>query len=349
MMPGARRSFWLALVVSALIHLGVLMTPGWGLPDLDEEPASDLIEARLAPIPSSTPTLVPPNPPPALPKSSPPPHKSMPAPPAVSSPAAVTDQPEAVAPPPQPDAVSPVPEKGSPSVTPTFEPVATEVPAFVPVAAMANRWPRDGRMVFQVTRGEGGLIVGESTHIWQHDGESYRLQAVTETVGLAALFRPARVEQISEGGFDAYGLRPHRFEAMRDGKRRESVRFDVAQGQVFLGNGQASRLLPGTQDLLALFHQLGAHSDDQGDVILNIATGRKMAAFRITLVGAAMVETPYREFRTRHYSITGDKSDDATEVWIDQQSHLPVKIRHRDRKGEVFDQIVTKIELKEAP
>lgn len=335
MMPGARRSFWLALVVSVSIHLGVLIAPGWGLPGLDDEPASDLIEARLAPPPTAAPPeSVPP------PKLSPPPRKSMPAPPAVSSPAAVTDQPEAIAPPPQPDAVPPAP---------TFEPVSTEAPAFVPVAAMANRWPRDGRMVFQVTRGEGGLIVGESTHTWQHDGESYRLQAVTETVGLAALFRPARVEQVSAGGFDAYGLRPHRFEALREGKRGESVRFDVAQGQVFLGNGRSGPLLPGMQDMLALFHQLGAHSDDQGDVTLNIATGRKMAAFRIVLVGNETVVTPHGEFRARHYSVVGEKSDEATEVWIDQQSHLPIKIRHRDRKGEVFDQVVTKIELKEAP
>jgi len=214
---------------------------------------------------------------------------------------------------------------------------------------MANRWPRAGRLVFQVTRGEGGLIVGESTHTWQHDGEHYRLQSVTETVGLAALFRPARVEQVSAGGFDAFGLRPHSFETLRDGKRRESVRFDVAQGQVFLGNGQSGPLLPGMLDLLSLFHQLGAHSDDQGDVTLNIATGRKMAAFRIVLVGTEMVVTPYGEIRARHYSVVGDKSDEATEVWIDQQHHLPIKIRHRDRKGEVFDQLVTHIELKEAP
>ncbi len=214
---------------------------------------------------------------------------------------------------------------------------------------MVSRWPRDGRMVFQVTRGEGGLLVGESTHSWHHDGERYELKAVTETVGLAALFRPAHVEQVSAGSFDAYGLRPHSFETLRDGKRRESVRFDVAQGQIFLGNGQSGPLLPGTQDLLALFYQLGAHSADQGETTLNIATGRKMAAYRIVLVGVEMVVVPYGEFQARHYLITGDKSDDATEIWIDQTTGLPVKIRHRDRKGEVFDQLVTQIELKDAP
>lgn len=204
-------------------------------------------------------------------------------------------------------------------------------------------------MVFQVTRGEAGLIVGESTHTWQHDGERYELKAVTETVGLAALFRPVRVEQVSAGGFDAFGLRPHRFETMRGGQLKESVRFDVAQGQVFFGNGGSGPLLPGTQDLLALFHQLDAHATDPGETTLNIATGRKMATYRIVLSGLERVVVPYGEFLARHFLITGDQSGDATEIWIDQETGLPVKIRHRDRKGEVFDQLVTHIELKDAP
>lgn len=222
-------------------------------------------------------------------------------------------------------------------------------PIPVPISELAARWPRVGRLVFQVTRGEGGLIVGESTHTWQHDGERYRLQVVTETVGLAALFRPVRVEQASEGGFDTFGLRPQRFETLRGGQLKESVRFDVAQGQVFLSNGQSGPLQPGTQDLVALFHQLGAYADDQAEITLNIATGRKMAAYRIVLAGVERVAVPHGEFRARRYLIASDKSDDATEIWIDQTTGLPVKIRHRDGKGEVFDQLVTHIELKDAP
>jgi hypothetical protein len=323
-------------MVSVIIHLGVLTAPGWGVPDFEDEPATVLLETRLAP--EIAPVSVAPRPAPRKRSS------------LASSPAVVASDPVPELAP-QPDAASPVPEKGFPSVTPTFEPAPAPAPMPAPVLVpeMASRWPRDGRLVFQVTRGDGGLIVGESTHTWQHDGESYELKAVTETVGLAALFRPVRVEQVSAGGFDAFGLRPYSFETLRDGMRRESVRFDVAQRQVFFGNGQSVPLLPGTQDLLALFHQLGAHAADQAETTLNIATGRKMAAYRIVLVGVEIAVTPYGEFRARHYLIGGDQSDDATEIWIDQQTGLPVKIRHRDRKGEVFDQLVTKIELKDAP
>ncbi|MDP1526151.1 MAG: DUF3108 domain-containing protein [Rhodocyclaceae bacterium] len=329
MMRGARRSPWslvLALVGSVLIHLGVLVGPGWGLPGLDDGPAAVLLETRLTP--AIVPVAVAPRPPP--------PRKTSP----------VAAQPDPV---PMPSAApEPVPPPDAVPPAPTFEPAPTPPLAPVLVSEMASRWPRDGRMVFQVTRGDGGLLVGESTHTWQHDGERYNLRVVTETVGLAALFRPARVEQVSTGGFDTFGLRPHSFETVRGGQLKESVRFDVALGQVFLGNGQSAPLVPGTQDLLALFHQLGAHSADQGETTLNIATGRKMSAYRIVLVGVERVVVPYGEFRARHYLIAGDQSDDATEIWIDQQTGLPVKIRHRDRKGEVFDQLVTHIELKDA-
>lgn len=334
MRQGVRRPFWLALAASVLIHLGALTAPGWGLPALEDAPAHAPLETRLAPVPVLAPATPASAPAPTVPR----PRPSRPAPPAAPVPLPLPLPPAPSEPAPSPEAVLPAP---------TFEP--PPAPAPKPVSEMTNRWPREGRLVFQVTRGEEGLLVGESTHAWQHDGEHYHLQAVTETVGLAALFRAARVEQISTGGFDAYGLRPHRFETLRDGKRRESVHFDVAQGQVFLGNGQSGPLLPGMQDMLALFHQLGAQAVEPGETTLNIATGRKMASFRLILAGVEMVVAPYGEFRARHYRITGDKSDDATEIWIDQQTGLPVRIRHRDRKGDVFDQLVTHIELKEAP
>ncbi|GAB1392760.1 hypothetical protein MASR1M60_09230 [Rhodocyclaceae bacterium] len=339
----ARRSFWLALVFSVLIHLGVLTAPGWGLPGLDDEPERMLIEARLAPAP----------PPRQAAPLSPPLRKSLPASAPALAPAspAATASPDVVpsAPPEPPKLQAPSADAVPPA--PTFEPAPALEPVAAPllVAEMTQYWPRTGRMVFRVTRGEDGLLVGESTHVWQHDGARYRLQSVTETVGLAALFRPVRVEQVSEGGFDAFGLRPHSFETLRDGKRRESILFDGVQGLVFFSNGQSGPLLPGTQDLLALFHQLGAHSAEQRETTLNVATGRKMASFRIVLLGVEPVVTPYGEFGARHYRITGNQSDDTTEIWIDEHSRLPVKIRHRDRKGEVFDQLVTQIELKEAP
>jgi hypothetical protein len=199
--------------------------------------------------------------------------------------------------------------------------------------------------VFEVTRGEDGLIVGRSEHAWSHDGSSYRLRAVTETTGLAALFRPARVEQESRGGFDAEGLRPFEFEALRDGKPKDSVRFEPEQGRIRFGRGGATAFVPVVQDMLSLFYQLGATKLDGPRAGIAVATGRKVATFAVAVGEVEELETPLGPYRARHLKIAGTAAEDATEIWLDVQSRLPLRIRHRDRKGEVYDQRVTLIEL----
>jgi hypothetical protein len=219
------------------------------------------------------------------------------------------------------------------------------LPAVPPAPTFARDWPRQGRIVFQVTRGEGGMIIGRSEHTWRHDGSSYSLRAVTETIGLAALFRPAEVVQESRGGFDAAGLRPLEFDALRDGKPKDSVRFDPAQGRIRFGRGGEALFVPAVQDMLSLFYQLGAANLDAPRAGIAVTTGRKVATFAVAVGEAKELETPLGQRRAQHLKISGSAAEDSTEIWLDVQSRLPLRILHRDRKGEVFDQTVTLIEL----
>ena len=43
--------------------------------------------------------------------------------------------------------------------------------------------------------------------------------------------------------------------------------------------------------------------------------------------------------------VTGNAREDATEIWLDVATRLPLKIRHRDRKGEIFDQVAILIDV----
>ena len=221
------------------------------------------------------------------------------------------------------------------------------MPAPTFVADHAAKWPRSGRIVFQVTRGEGGLIVGQSEHRWQHDGASYEITALTETVGLAALFHPAQVTQQSRGSFDAYGLRPLAFEARRADKIKDRISFDPASQQVLLGSGKLAELIPGAQDLLSVFYQLAAVPPEVEGFDLAIAQGRRIMVYKVALVAVGKLATPLGERDVRHYRISAGAKEDSTEVWLDAQLRLPLKIRHRDRKGELFDQMVTQLEVKE--
>ena len=327
--------FWLALSASVALHIGVLLSPGWGLP-FDDEPETTTLDATLAVPASAVPKIAVPAPPQPRKQRSPAKSQTPPKPPTSSAPQAdMPSEPIATAPDPEPTA--------TPADAP--EPVADEAPPVVlPAPVFADRWPRAGRIVYQVTRGTEGFIVGQSEQRWEHDGTRYSLHAETETTGLAALFRPVKVIQDSRGSFDAAGLRPLEYDAARDGKPQGGARFDLEQGRITQDRGSGATFVPGAQDLLSIFYQLASLSFDVPSFPLTVATGRKVATFAVTIGAELELETPQGPRRVRHLKVAGNAREDATEVWLDVETRLPLKIRHRDRKGEIFDQIATFIE-----
>jgi hypothetical protein len=316
-----RRPFRLALALSLLLHLGVLTVPGWRLPLLEDKVPQELLNATLV-VPVQAQAKAQPTP---LPKPAPKPRpkpQAMPAVPvAVTEPAPAAEAAAAAEPGFVPE--SPViPEPASAAVLPA------------PTFPYANLWPKNGRIVYQVTRGDGGLIIGQGEHRWSHDEQSYELHALAETTGLAALFRPVQVTQTSRGVFSANGLQPQEFRTERDGKPRSEVRFDAPHDAA----------LP-VQDLLSLFYQLGAASFDVPEFTILVKTGRKVSKFAVVVGEIMKLVSPLGEREVRHLKIAGRSNEDSTEIWLDTVTRLPLKIRHRDRKGEVFDQIATTITL----
>jgi ferric-dicitrate binding protein FerR (iron transport regulator) len=237
----------------------------------------------------------------------------------------------------------------SADTAPELAPESTVTVAPAPTFAHADIWPKRGRIVFQVTRGGEGFVVGQAEHRWHHDGMNYEVRAATETVGLAALFKPARVEQESRGGLVAAGLQPLDYSLSRDGKLKEGARFDATQRRIFLGNGHSATYRDNTQDMLSLFYQLGAYSFETDQFVISVASGRKVAFFTVSVGASEVLATPLGERTARHLKINGPAREDATEIWLDTQTRLPLKIRHRDRKGEIFDQIAATIELDSPP
>jgi hypothetical protein len=323
--------FWLAVSASLALHAGVLLVPGWELPVDDESETAPIDATLVTPQPAAAKPPVPAAARPARKRS---PAKPLPLPAPAIPQARVPIEPVAVVPDPEPPvpAVEPIPA------------VAEPPPAVLPAPTFAARWPRSGRIVYQVTRGEGGLIVGQSEQRWTHDGQTYHLHAETETTGLAALFHPAKVVQVSRGSFDAAGLRPLEFEVRRAGKETDSVRFAPDQGRIFLARGQSVPFVVAAQDLLSLFHQLAALSFDVPEYPLAVTNGRKLATYAIVVGAELALETPQGLRQVRHLKVGGKANEDATEIWLDIETRLPLKIRYRDRKGEVFDQVAIAIE-----
>jgi hypothetical protein len=235
--------FALALVGSALIHLGILFGADWELPGLHGAEPPPVVEAILvasrppetarAAAPATVPTPTPKPPPRKAPRPAP---ETPTAPPPAAVPPAPNIEPPAPAAVPEPAPAEAPPSPAPAAVAPFHSPLATT-----------------GRIRYTVIRGEQGFVVGQATHEWEHDQTAYRARSITETTGLAALFKPARVVQTSRGTLDARGLHPAEFRHERV-NAVDAASFDWAGGQLAYA-GRQEPLPEGTQDMLSLYYQ----------------------------------------------------------------------------------------------
>jgi hypothetical protein len=204
------------------------------------------------------------------------------------------------------------------------------------------------RVEYQVTWGENGLVVGTVVQESRHDATHYSLRNTAETTGLARLFKHATVVNVSEGDIVAGGLRPRQFRIERSSGNNESASFDWPAHLVRLSTDRQFELEPGTQDMLSLFVQLPLMDASGAAVSIPVVTSKKIDMYVFVLVGREKIATPRGERDTLHFRHREPDSKEATEIWIGlDDARLPIKIRHVDRRGDVFDQIAVRIEYQE--
>jgi hypothetical protein len=332
-----KRPFLAALAISFALHLVVISGPAWNLPTLaqllepDEGPP---LEAHLVAHPG--PAAV--RPAPAKPRK---PKPAAPAPAAeekvsrgVTEGNPLGNTPPAAEPPPPEPVAEPA------------EPPTQEVAPALPTAPISL--PDYLRIEYRVTFGEGGFAIGSAVQEVRHDGNHYSMRNAAETTGIVAVFRPARIVNISEGDIVAGSLRPREFRMERSTGKNESAVLDWAAGEVRIASGKQYPLEPGTQDMLSMFVQL-ALIDIQGDIVsLPVATAKKVERYDFAVLGEEKIATPRGERRTLHLRNRQPDGKEATEVWLGlDDARLPIKIRHTDRRGDIFDQIAVRIEFEE--
>lgn len=275
-----------------------------------------------------------------------------------------------IQPPPPPPAAAPPavkpptrPAKPGPLATAKPSPATVPVPAEVPVAEVPEAAPEavapptpavpepakpvlpaSGVIRFAIYKTSLGFQVGRAEHRWEftEDGR-YRLSGVTETSGLAALLRPARLEQESSGRLVAGGLQPERFRSLKNGKdANENADFDWTSREVHLSrDGSRRPIAPGSQDILSLTYQLAYLGKLAEGSSLGVVTGKKYERYELDSLGEEEIEVPAGRFRTLHLRAM---TDNVTEIWIAlDRARLPVKIRFTDKKGESFEQVATEL------
>jgi hypothetical protein len=322
-----KRPFLVALALSLALHLVVITGPAWELPTLDQllEPdEGPTLDAHLVAHPGPVAVR------PVRPKPRPP----RPAAP-VEPEASPGGAPRAA----EPATPEPVAERAE-------APPADAGAAAVPVTTMSL--PGYVRIEYQVTMGEGAFPIGRAIQEIRHEGGQYSMRNDANTTGIVSLFRPARIVNVSAGDVVAGGLRPREYWVRRDNGKGEAGHLDWDAGQVRLDNGRSYPLEAGTQDLLSMFAQLTLLAIEGNVVSLPVATGKKVERYEFAVLGAETIATPRGDRATLHLRNRQPNGREATEVWLGlDDGRLPIKIRHIDRRGDIFDQIAVRIEFEE--
>lgn len=330
-----RQGLFFALLISLALHLVLLIEPGWSLGGLGDAAPPEPLEANLVAPPLPKP------PPPPKPRPQPAETPQPVVQPAAPAPADIAPTSAAATAPTGPAAPPPSPPATVPATPPAVAEAAPDAP--IPL-------PHRGRIGFNVYKGDKGersLLVGRTVHEWSHDGKNYRLSAVTETVGLAALFRSVKIQQLSEGGFLKGELKPTRFRNDRgQGDVVESV-FDWQARTASLADGRSVPVGDGAEDMLSMFYQLMQAAQRGEGFVMAVATGRKLERYGFEWLGEEQLDIKAGRFHAWHVRIRSADGggSDLTEVWLGKEvAGLPVRIRYTDRKGEVGDQIAETIE-----
>lgn len=336
---GDRRLGWVvaALLLSAAIHGVVLGLPGWTLPG-PEGAEPPILNATLVAAPrpalSAPPAAKPSVPRPAVPR---PPAPARPRT-AEAAPVPAVAVPEA-AEAPAGEAPTPPPLEPAPSAPPVDAPPA---PAS-PLVPAGPAWPREGRIVYDVFRGEQNFLVGQTAHSWEQDGQRYRMQAVVETTGLVALMRSFRYVQTSEGRVTARGLVPERFRVDQEGRRPESAEFhwDAAEAVVRRNKGPERRgaLRPGDQDVLSIWHQLALMGEPPPHLRLSLVSNKSVTPSELETVGMDVLTLPLGHVVAHHLRARALDNSLSLDIWLAEKfGYLPVRILVTDRQGETYDQ-----------
>ncbi len=230
------------------------------------------------------------------------------------------------------------------------EAVGKKEPDFASTAAMPEKAPAtpvlagNGVIRYAIFKETISMQIGRVEQRWEFNADgTYRLSSLSETTGLAAVFKPVKVEVESRGRMFYGGLQPEQFRTVKNGKdSNENADFDWASGEVRLSrDGSAQPVAPGSQDILSLNYQLAYLGKAAEGVTLGVVTGKKYERHALDSLGEEDLVTPAGTFRTLHLRAMTNK---ITEFWIALDHHrLPVKIRFTDKKGESFEQVATEI------
>ncbi len=272
---------------------------------------------------------------------------------------------DALAPWAQPLAIAQAPEPASPEVVtaqpePLPEPVvvAKAVPStFAPEPALIKTLPKRGRITYALNYYLSSLptTIGRTIQTWEAADNTYKLDSLSETVGLARLTRFGPRVYHSSGAVTARGLLPKSFTSrvVVSGNADDSAaQFDWDKNTLQFGRAtdrKDSALPTGAQDLLSFMYQLSLAPPPRGRVQMPVTNGVRFESYELGVFDEETIETPLGNLRTLPVKQVRQAGSESIEVWLAADYHyLPVRIRFIGRDGSPGgEQVATEISVGE--
>lgn len=223
----------------------------------------------------------------------------------------------------------------------------------LPCAAALPPAPQSLAVDYDVFR--SGLHIATISESFEAKDGEYRLVSETRPVGLLALVQRNPLRVTSNGRISGSGLQPLRFEGKRGDADPRQVRgeLDWQAGTLTIshdGKSDTLPLPPGTQDRLSVQYQFMFLAPDKLQRVDTVMTnGRKLDRYRYAVTPGVEIDTPLGRLTTLHLVKERSANESRTEIWLSPRHHyLPVKIMIEEEDGAHYEQLVTRLEIREA-
>lgn len=204
--------------------------------------------------------------------------------------------------------------------------------------------PKRAQLTFNAYQGEGGLQLGTATHRLDIEQGHYVLKTVTQTTGIASLFKSYLLTQTSRGEAGAQGLRPLVYsedKKLSGGTQSLSAEFDWTGLKLRFSHGGETALPEHGQDIVSFLYQLSQLPLDKGMVPLSISNGKKLERYELQVGEEEYLQTHLGRLRALPLRKMHGAGEEGLDIWLGLEYRLlPVKIRQIDRNGKTAGEMV---------
>ena len=219
----------------------------------------------------------------------------------------------------------------------------------VPIAGAAEP-PARLQVSYDVLKGniKGATI----TETYTRTQDRYRIESVSQAVGLVAMIKPETIRTTSEGTVTAKGLRPlvYTQERKLDTERNARADFDWAANRITLTDRAGKRTVPlpaGTQDRLSAMYQF-MFAPLKGDATLDfhMTNGSKVDIYNYRITAGQSMTVPLGAFKALYVASPPKTGESRTEIWLaTEHANFPYMMVITDPDGDKLTQVLTQFDF----